>query len=166
MYQAVAFIHLLCAIIWVGGMLFLGLVVVPATRGMPPADRGALLSTLGRRFRYVGWVVVLILIVTGIMNAHYHGVTIHSVTSGGLFESDFGKILTAKVIVVGLMLALSLVHDLVVGPAMSRALLSSDAAAIEAAAVLRRRTAVLARVSALLAVVVVALAVLLVRGMP
>ena len=166
MYQIVVFIHLLAAIIWVGGMLFLGLVVVPATRGMPPADRGALLTALGRRFRVVGWVVVIVLIVTGIMNAHYRGVSIHSITSGALFKSEFGQVLAAKVVIVGIMLALSLVHDLVVGPAMARALSQSDAASAQEAIVLRRRTSLLARTSALLAIVVVALAVALVRGLP
>lgn len=166
MYQIAVFVHLICAMIWVGGMLFLALVVVPATRGMPPADRGALLTALGRRFRVVGWVVVFILIVTGIWVTHERGVTVHSITSGALFKSEFGKVLAAKVLVVGVMLAITLVHDLVVGPAMTRALSQSDAASAQEAVVLRKRTAMLARTSALLAVIVVALAVALVRGLP
>ena len=51
LYQLSVFLHILSAIVWIGGMLFLPLVVVPATRGLPSAERAALFGVVGRRFR-------------------------------------------------------------------------------------------------------------------
>ncbi len=31
--------HLLAAVVWIGGMLFLGLVLTPVLRNQPPAER-------------------------------------------------------------------------------------------------------------------------------
>jgi quercetin dioxygenase-like cupin family protein len=39
MYQLSVLVHILSAIIWVGGIFFLALVVVPVARRLPPADR-------------------------------------------------------------------------------------------------------------------------------
>ena len=58
LYHLSVFLHILSAIIWIGGMLFLALVVVPTTRGLPPSERAALFGAVGRRFRRVGWICI------------------------------------------------------------------------------------------------------------
>ena len=163
MYQLSVLVHVLAAVVWVGGIFFLALVVVPVARRLPPAERAALLGALGRRFRVVGWVCIALLLATGTANAALRGVTWEGVASGRLFESEFGRLLAAKLAVVLVMLALSVAHDFVVGPASVRLL---ERQGDGDAASLRRRASWLARVNALLALLVIALAIALVRGLP
>jgi copper resistance protein D len=165
-YQLSVFVHILSAIIWVGGMLFLALVVVPVARKLQPAERGVLVGAIGRRFRMVGWVCIALLIVTGAVNTSYRGVTWDSIASGQLLASDFGRLLAAKVALVVVMIVSSAVHDFAIGPASTRALGRKDADAAREAAALRRKASWLGRLNALLALLVVALAVALVRGLP
>jgi len=82
MYQLSVYVHLLAAIVWIGGMLFLALAVVPVTRGLPAPERGALVGALGRRFRPVGWACIVLLLATGVVNAAFRGVTWDTVASG------------------------------------------------------------------------------------
>jgi uncharacterized membrane protein len=166
MYQASVLIHIISAIIWVGGLLFLALIVVPATRGLPPAERGALISALGRRFRTVGWICIGLLIITGVITSSYRGVTWQAVASGELLAGQFGRLLAVKVSLVALMVVVSLLHDTVLGPASARALVRAGAPVTREVRRLRRASSWLARASVLLGLLVVALAVALVRGLP
>ena len=166
MYQLSVLIHVLAAMVWVGGMLFLALVVVPATRGMPPRERSALFQVVGYRFRTVGWVCIGLLLVTGVVNTAYRGVTWDSLFTAELWASDFGRVLGLKLGVVAVMLLLSLYHDFVLGPASVRAHTPGEARPSAEALALRTLASRLGRVTALLALVVVALAVILVRGVP
>ncbi len=165
-YQLSVYLHLLSAIVWVGGMLFLALVVVPATRGLAPPERGALFAALGQRFRTIGWVAIAVLLVTGVINTASHGVTWESVVTGQLLRTPFGHVLVTKLALVAAMLALSVVHDFVLGPASTRLARDPQRARSPEAEALRRRAAGIARVNALLALAVIALAIVLVRGLP
>lgn len=165
MYQLNVFVHVLSAVIWVGGMLFVSLVVVPAVRHLPPKERSALMSALGRRFRVVGWTCIVLLVLTGLLNAGFRGVTWANFPTL-VAATSFGQLLGAKVLLVGAMIALSAVHDFVIGPASTQAFQRADGADRARAERLRRQAAWLARLNALLALAVVALAVLLVRGLP
>ena len=161
-YLASVIIHVLAAFVWVGGMLFLGIVGAPVLRGVePPALRQELFQRLGLRFRRVGWVAIAVLIVTGVINLHYRG---WLRWDGVLAEPAFwrtatGHALGAKALAVSVMIALSVVHDFVIGPAAGRAQPGSPRA-LE----LRRRAALFGRVNAVVAILVVVAAVLLVRG--
>ncbi len=75
MYHVSVFVHILSAIIWIGGMFFLALAVVPATRTMPRSERATLFGIVGRRFRTVGWICIALLLVTGAINAAYRSIT-------------------------------------------------------------------------------------------
>jgi uncharacterized membrane protein len=165
-YQLNVFIHILSAIVWVGGMLFLALVIVPVARRMPPAERGALLGVLGRRFRTVGWICIALLIVTGIFNAGFRGVTWESFLSGGFLANWFGQVLAVKLVLVAAMIAISAWHDFVVGPASVGLLERDDPAEADEAARARLQASWLGRLNGLLALTVLALAVFLVRGLP
>jgi uncharacterized membrane protein len=163
-YQIGVLVHLLAAVVWVGGMLFLALVVVPSTRGLAPDQRAGLFDALGRRFRPIGWACVALLVATGLLSLTHRGVTWEDALSGQLLGTPFGRLLGLKLALVAAMLVLSALHDFVVGPASTRALTDPDGSARGRA--LRRRASWLARVSTLLALAVVALAVALVRGLP
>jgi copper resistance protein D len=165
-YQLSVFVHLLSAVVWVGGMLFLALVIVPAIRHLPPAERGALLSAVGRRFRTIGWLCIALLIATGMLNAGYRGLTWDLVLSGRFLEGWFGQVLAIKLALVAAMIGLSAYHDFVVGPSATRLLERGDPSTAGLAMRLRRRASLLGRLNALLALAVIALAVLLMRGLP
>ena len=169
MYQWVVFFHILAAIIWIGGMFFLALVLVPTLRGESQAVRSALLGAAGVRFRTVGWVCLVALLVTGVFNLKNRGFSWETIASGDIFtETDtFGHILAGKLLLVALVLAVSAFHDFRLGPASIQAARSRDAGGDPARAeTLRRRASLLGRLNALLALVIVFLAVALVRGLP
>ncbi len=64
LYTISVYIHILSAMIWVGGMAFLGLVVLPAVK-KPPFKRIAttLIQRTGVRFRSIGRVNFLLSLV-------------------------------------------------------------------------------------------------------
>jgi uncharacterized membrane protein len=166
MYQLSVLVHILAAMVWVGGMLFLALVVVPAARTLPPAERSALFNLVGPRFRTVGWVCIGLLLVTGVVNVAYRGVTWVNLFTAELWASEFGRVLTLKLGVIAVMLILSLFHDFVLGPASVRAHKPGEARPSAEALALRKRASWLGRITAVLALIVVALGVMLVRGVP
>ena len=119
-YNLIVLIHVLAAILWLGGMFFIGLVMVPVLREMePPEKRIEVLSSAAKRFRTLSWVAIPVLLITGILNAMNRGVTLEMVSNGSLFLSHFGKILTIKVAVVLIMLILGAIHDFVLGPRLT-----------------------------------------------
>lgn len=164
LYQMSVYLHILSAIVWIGGMLFVALVVVPATRGLPPPERAALFGAVGRRFRTVGWVCIGLLLVTGIINSVYRGVSWNNLFSSELWGSPFGTTLALKLLLVAAMLGLSLYHDFVIGPRSVR--LAEAGGSRTASEQLRKRAAMIGRAEAMLALLVVALAIMLVRGIP
>lgn len=173
LYQLSVLLHIVSAAIWVGGMFFLALVVVPVARGLPPVERAALFGAVGRRFRAVGWACIALLLVTGTINTAYRGVTLENLFTAELWTSPFGSTLAMKLGVVAVLLALSVVHDFVLGPRSVRVLEQAGqgtAADQQARALLserlRRQASVIGRLEGILALLVIALAVMLVRGRP
>ena len=164
LYHLSVFVHILSAIIWIGGMFFLALVVVPVTRGMPPPQRAMLFGAVGRRFRAVGWVCIGLLLVTGTINAAYRGVNWANLFSSELWGSPFGTTLALKLGLVALMLAMSVYHDFVIGPRSLQ--VAREGTSPQMAERLRKRASMLGRAEAILALVVVVLAIMLVRGVP
>lgn len=173
LYQLSVLLHILSAVIWVGGMFFLALVVVPVARTLAPAERAALFGAVGRRFRAVGWGCIGLLIVTGVINVSYRGVTLDNLFTAELWGSPFGSTLAMKLAAVVVLLILSVVHDFVLGPHSVRVLervgqgspAEQRDATLEAER-LRRAASMLGRIEGILALLVIALAVMLVRGRP
>jgi putative copper resistance protein D len=162
LYYANVTLHVLAAMLWLGGMLFLGVVGAPVLRAIePPALRQRLFQELGLRFRSVGWWAIATLLVTGTVNLHYRGWLHWDGVLGApaFWRTGTGHALAVKLGAVAVMLAVSLRHDFVLGPRAGRATPGSPRALA-----LRRRAALLARANALLGVVVVVAAVRLARG--
>ena len=155
-------LHVLAALLWLGGMFFLGLVGAPALRAVePPALRQRLFHDLGVRFRGVGWGAIAVLVVTGLANMYYRGWLRWSgvLDSAAFWRTGVGHALSGKLVAVAAMIVVSALHDFVLGPAAGRATPGS-ADAIR----LRRRAALFARANALLGVAIVVAAVRLARG--
>ena len=65
----VRFLHLLAALTWFGGMLFVALVLVPVTWRLEDAPlRRRLVQASGVRFRTVGWIAIGLLVATPVAN--------------------------------------------------------------------------------------------------
>lgn len=157
-------IHVLAAIIWLGGMLFISLVLVPSLRKLdPPTKRTEILSVTAKRFSLVSWLAILVLLVTGVINAVNHGITIDLISSGRLFSSHFGIILTLKVFLVLIMILISAVHDFILGPKLIRLteLQRPDQDSAKLIAKKRKFVSWLARINAFIGIIVVACAVML-----
>ncbi len=154
-------LHVLAALFWLGGMMFLAVVGAPVLRRIePPSLRAQIFNDLGMRFRTAGWIAVGVLVVTGVVNLRYHGVLAWDVLSRAAFwRTHFGAALAAKLVAVAVMLVLQAIHDFMDGPRASRA----EPGSAEAAR-WRRRAALLARVNAVVALLLVIAAVRLPRS--
>ena len=162
LYHLVVTLHVLAALLWLGGMFFLGVVGAPVLRAIDDAAlRQRLFHLLGVRFRTVGWVAIAVLVTTGTIMLRARGLLAWSgvLGSAAFWRTPLGVTLAFKLATVVTMIAVSAVHDFLVGPAASRAVAGS----IEAVA-LRRRAALLARLNALVGLILVVAAVRLARG--
>jgi uncharacterized membrane protein len=161
-YHLVVTLHVLAALLWLGGMFFLGVVGAPVLRAIEPAAlRQRLFHLLGVRFRTVGWVAIAVLLVTGTIMLRARGLMAWSgvLGSAAFWRTPIGVALAFKLASVVTMIVVSAVHDFLVGPAASRA-----AAGSAEAVALRRRAALLARLNALVGLLLVVAATRLARG--
>ena len=162
LYYVNVTIHVLAAMLWLGGIFFFGIVGAPVLRAIePPPLRQLLFRELGSRFRRVGWSAIGVLIVTGVINLHYRGWLHWQGALGSLafWRTNDGRALAAKLTAVALMVSISATHDFIHGPRAGRATPGSPASVT-----FRKRAALLARINALLGVLLVAAAVRLARG--
>lgn len=155
-------IHVLAAMLWLGGLLFLAAVGAPVLRRVEPASlRAELFERLGTQFRNVGWVAIAVLVVTGVANLYFRGLLNGEILGSFTFWSEvYGRALAIKLGTVITMVVLSAIHDFKIGPAASRAPPGSPEALR-----LRARSAWVARINAVVGVVLVAAAVRLGRGL-
>lgn len=164
LYLVSVWLHILAAATWIGAMLFVVLVVVPWLRRGDRARAAAFLRETGARMRNVGWGCFAILTLTGTYNLHVRGVHLRDFFDAEWRASGFGRAVALKLLAFAAVLAVSAVHDFVLGPRAALAV-ERDPRSAEAER-LRRWAGLLGRVNALLALALVAFAVCIVRGWP
>ncbi|MCA9632615.1 MAG: DUF4149 domain-containing protein [Myxococcales bacterium] len=164
LYLLSVYLHILCAIVWIGGIAFLVFVVVPWLRSGGQRVAGLFLRETGARFRRIGWICFVVLLVTGTFNLYMRGVHLGDFVDASWLTSPFGLIVQAKLGLFVAVLIVSAIHDFVVGPRATQAILA-DATSPETAR-LRVQAQRLGRLNAVLALLLVAVAVTLVRGVP
>lgn len=160
----VLLIHVLSAIVWLGGMFFISLVLVPSLRKLePPIKRTEVLSATARRFSLVSWAAILVLLITGVINSANRGVTVHLISSGTFFSYPFGIILTVKVFLVLVMILISAIHDFILGPKLIKLTKIERPSPDSTKSLAKKRKVVswLARINAFIGIIVVACAVML-----
>jgi len=103
-------LHLLAAIAWIGGMVFLSVVLVPILKAkVLVADRGILFRAIAQRFRQVVWTSVALLGLTGLLLLKGRGLSL-------LHPSGWPTVFRVKLTLVALLLLFVLAHDFFVGP--------------------------------------------------
>ncbi len=106
----VMWIHLIAVVTWIGGLLFFPLVLRPALQSLPSdSQKAEILRRVGLRFRTIGWISLITLILTGAFNI---------LTEGGSarIESAWGAVLMLKLFVVAVIVGLTLVRDFILDP--------------------------------------------------
>ena len=109
--EVVVIIHLLAAMVWVGGSIALIVAGVPAIRTLEGEARSRAMREIGLRWRPLGYGALVVLAVTGAPLAQ------HDYSEG---RSPFQTVFWVKVgLSVGLVAA-SYVHNFVLGPRLQR----------------------------------------------
>ena len=106
LYHFSVWLHVIGVSFWIGGMLFLPMVLLPAIKDHP--DRRNLLMTTGLKFRFAGYIVLTLLLITGILNMYLRGIDL---SWKFLVISRYGKLVITKLFLFLLIIAVSLLHD-------------------------------------------------------
>ena len=102
-----SWIHITSAAIWVGGSLFIGAVFAPILKKMSMSveERLQLMIKVGRRFNKIAVPALIILIVTGIYQAH-----LVLQKSDLLYDTSYGNVLIIKMILVAALIMTYAIH--------------------------------------------------------
>lgn len=146
------FFHLTAAMIWVGGQLFLALVLAPTLRKeLAVKDRMPLSMAVARRFKRISHGALGVLALTGFWQVRYMFIS----SVGSFSSTGYGRLFFLKMGVLLVSVVLSLLHDRRWGPAMARLSETPESPEFKAAA---RRMIFWARVNILVTLAIVACA--------
>jgi uncharacterized membrane protein len=143
-------VHIVATVIWIGGIVFMALVVTPAAEGEAGCSR--FLIAIQRRFAPLANLCLVALIVTGMVQ-----LTANSNYAGFLnFSNVWAKAILLKHLAVGGMIAAALYMNLVLQPDINRTMLmlSSGKAKPDETAGLSRRQSQLMQINVVLSIVV------------
>jgi uncharacterized membrane protein len=165
MYHLSVWLHILAATVWVGGLIYTAAVAVPSALTHEQTERQRLLRGLGRRFRWIGWGSIVVLVITGLGNLmlRISPIKFSQILNGELFDPEKVEQLIAiwlpwKLMLVIVMIGLMAFHDITSIQAAKRYQGSPDTAPGNR---LGSRAAALATV---LAILVLYVSVRMVRG--
>lgn len=115
LFFIIRFIHVITAVSWVGGIIIFSLVVFPSVRrSLPQELQKIFIKEAGVKFRRLGWIGFVVLIITGLYLLQ---------NKWGLQEvwtmPHYGHIVMAKLTLITVMLVLTFIHDFILGPRVS-----------------------------------------------
>ena len=146
-------VHLLATVVWIGGGLFIKVILEPAMKLIDPREAGRLLGIVAKRFSITAWICILLLLVTGVMKTPREM----------LFDpsSDMGLVLTVKHVLILLVIAVGLLIALVAVPRLRRSAPAPGSAPTDGFARANRQLHRLTMTSTILGVGIVAAAAFL-----
>ncbi|NIT60439.1 MAG: hypothetical protein GWN00_30825 [Aliifodinibius sp.] len=98
-------------------MLFTVAVLVPASRHkLLKNKKGEFFTLVGEKFSRISWVLFVVLILTGITNLLTRGYSIEQLLTSTFWVEIFSGHLLIKLLVFGLVLIVSGIHDFYAGP--------------------------------------------------
>ena len=92
-YLISVWLHIICVSFWIGGMLFLPLILLPGIKNNP--GRTDLMLATGLKFRFYGQIALGILFVTGILNMYLRGI---HVSLDFFIQTRYGNLVVVKVL--------------------------------------------------------------------
>jgi uncharacterized membrane protein len=154
-------IHLLAASIWVGGSIFIGIVLAPMLKNLAKTveERTILMIKIGRRFNVVAIPSLAVLAATGVYNAH----TFIS-SPDTILDSIYGTILVVKIAFVASMIVVFGIHVKISSVNIEQELTNTHNPTSESICRLRRRVIWLGRIIVGLSVAILLLAAMLDSG--
>ena len=106
--QFYSILHLLSAVTWIGGMIFVNFALVPGIADMAPEQRGAVMGRVSKRFSIISMICLIVLLITGYLK----------VPEGMMFApaSHYGEMLLIKHILVIIAIIIGLYISFGVAP--------------------------------------------------
>jgi putative copper export protein len=156
----VTWVHLICSSIWVGGSLFIGVVLVPVLKAHTKSveELVALMIKVGRRFNKVTLPAFGILIATGIYNSRgFVG------DPAAILDTTYGTILLVKIILVIATVGTYVVHVRLLNADMERKIMSGQGGNVYVQSV-RKKIIILGEVIVMLSIIILLLAAFLDGG--
>ena len=156
----ISWIHLTSAAIWVGGGLFLGVVLAPILKktSMSLEERISLMILVGRRFNRIALPSLIILIITGLYSSQ-------SLLSKPnlLFETSYGGLLIIKIILVIAVIITFVVHIRIIRKDVADQIMSHQMPEKQVQK-LRKKIIILGEIMSVISVAILFLAALLDAG--
>lgn len=118
---AVDMLHLLCEAAWVGGLLYIGVVFLPALRTLTSDQRARVLALGLPEFSAIAIVGALILATTGSLST-----TIHLTSITQFLTTSYGRTLAIKIELFLVMVAISAYHAFFLRPRLANALTAAQ----------------------------------------
>lgn len=152
--------HLVSAAIWVGGSLFIGVVLAPLLKTISESaeQRLAIMIRVGRKFNRIAIPSLLILIITGVYKSYNF-----LIKPDMLFSTNYGAVLIIKLILVMILVAIFIAHVRIIRPQVEKKIelreMSNDSFQK-----LRATIISLGRIIVIISVVILLLAALLNEG--
>ena len=153
-------IHLVSAAIWVGGSLFIGVVLSPLLKTMTDSieERMKIMIRVGRRFNKIAVPSLIILMATGLYSSH--------MLLGKpdiLFATSYGTFLAVKIILVILLIITYAVHVRVIRKDVEDKIMSNQLSEPQIQK-LRKKIIILGEITVVLSVAILFFAALLDAG--
>lgn len=152
--------HLIAASIWVGGSIFIGIVLAPLLKTISDSIEGRLsiMIRVGRKFNKIGVPSLIILIITGIYNS------IGFIQQPSLIlTTNYGIILLVKILLVIILIITFAVHVRLIRTEVERKIESKQLSG-EFLQKLRSKIIMLGRLTVILSLAILLMAALLHSG--
>lgn len=156
----ITWIHLVSAAVWVGGSLFLGVVLAPILKkmSMPLEERLQIMIKVGRRFNRIAVPSLIILIATGL----YTSFPLLS-TPGILLSTSYGSYLVIKILLVIALIIAFAVHVRIIRKDVEEKIMSKQMSE-EQIQKLRKKIIILGEVTVVISVAILFFAAVLDAG--
>jgi len=152
--------HLVAASIWVGGSIFIGIVLAPLLKTISDSidERLSIMIRVGRKFNKIAVPSLIILIVSGLYNSSGY------LTKPSLFLStNYGLVLVAKIVLVIILIITFIIHVRLIRTKVEKQIESKELSSGEIQK-LRSKIITLGRITVIVSVAILLMAALLHSG--
>lgn len=157
----ITWVHLISSAIWVGGSLFIAIVLAPLLKTMTTSieERLQIMIRVGRRFNKIAMPALAILIATGIYNSNQM-----LTRPDFLVSTNYGILLVIKMILVAALLASFVIHVRIIRKEVEQKIVERQLNEAQVTR-LRKKIIIVGEVTVVLSVAVLFFAALLDAGL-